>query len=113
MLSFSSVQRKVIEESQKVDRLFCIICVKTLIPRSLIEVQYGSLVNLGADSFLESVSIVHENEEPDSSLCLKVNRRIAVESFVCICQQARPGTVFHHFLGFMWAAPKGELCYFC
>lgn len=45
MLSFSSVQRKVIEESQKVDRLFCIICVKTLIPRSLIEVQYGSLVN--------------------------------------------------------------------
>jgi hypothetical protein len=45
-----------------------------------------------------------------TTVCLEVNRRIAVESFVCICQQARPGTVFHHFLGFMWAAPKGELC---
>lgn len=45
VLNFSNVQRKVIEEPRKVDRLFRIIWIKTFIPRSLFEVWYGSLVN--------------------------------------------------------------------
>lgn len=67
VLSFSSVQRKVIEESQKVDRLFCIICIKTLIPRSLIEVWYGSLVN-----WVQAVSLNL------SVLCMKMKSLTAV-----------------------------------
>jgi len=46
---------------------------------------------------------VCENEEPNN-LHLELKKIIVMESFVYICQKIRPGTIFHHFLGFMWVA---------